>query len=150
MKVGGEGIPYHSCGLLYLVWRLTFRSVERWCIDRILNRAFCVEICRTQDHLGSRSFESRRAPHYYEAPTRSCLSCAVPWAQMAIADHTGTGIQGSKCCFREETFPSPMHAGYPSLLDWTGEVAKHHTSHAIPRSPQSFMGHRELKLTIWR
>ncbi|KAG1780580.1 hypothetical protein EV702DRAFT_1078747 [Suillus placidus] len=41
-----------------------------------------------------------------------------------------------------------MQAGDPSVLNWKGEAAKHHTSHAIPRSPQSFVGHRELKLTM--
>lgn len=43
-----------------------------------------------------------------------------------------------------------MQAGDPSVLNWKGEAAKHHTSHAIPRSPQSFVGHRELKLTSGR
>ncbi|KAG2147415.1 uncharacterized protein EDB93DRAFT_1337362 [Suillus bovinus] len=43
-----------------------------------------------------------------------------------------------------------MQAGDPSVLNWKGEAAKHHTSHAIPRSPQSFVDHRELKLTSRR
>jgi hypothetical protein len=38
-----------------------------------------------------------------------------------------------------------MQGGDPSVLNWANEAAKHHTSRAIPRSPQSFVGHRELK-----
>jgi hypothetical protein len=38
-----------------------------------------------------------------------------------------------------------MQAGDPSVLNWTGEAAVHHTSRAIPRSPQSFV-HRNMGL----
>ncbi|OAX39846.1 hypothetical protein K503DRAFT_49268 [Rhizopogon vinicolor AM-OR11-026] len=37
-----------------------------------------------------------------------------------------------------------MHAGDPSVLNWSGEVANHPTSSAIPRSPQSYVGHRAV------
>jgi len=39
-----------------------------------------------------------------------------------------------------------MQAGDPSVLNWKGKAAKHHTSRAIPRSPQSFVGCQKLKL----
>ncbi|KAG2339837.1 hypothetical protein BDR05DRAFT_566812 [Suillus weaverae] len=39
-----------------------------------------------------------------------------------------------------------MQAGDPSVLNWKGTAAKHHTSDAIPRSPRSFLDRRELKL----
>ncbi|KAG2043149.1 heterokaryon incompatibility protein-domain-containing protein [Suillus americanus] len=39
-----------------------------------------------------------------------------------------------------------MQAGNPSVLNWKGAAAKHHTSDAIPRSPRSFLDRRELKL----
>ncbi|KAG1756010.1 heterokaryon incompatibility protein-domain-containing protein [Suillus lakei] len=39
-----------------------------------------------------------------------------------------------------------MQAGDPSVLNWKGTAAKHHTSDAIPRSPRSFLNRRELKL----
>ncbi|KAG0702349.1 heterokaryon incompatibility protein-domain-containing protein [Suillus ampliporus] len=39
-----------------------------------------------------------------------------------------------------------MQAGDPSVLNWKGKAAKHHTSDAIPRSPRSFLDRRELKL----
>lgn len=39
-----------------------------------------------------------------------------------------------------------MQAGDPSVLNWKGIAAKHHTSDAIPRSPRSFLDRRELKL----
>ncbi|KAG1892775.1 heterokaryon incompatibility protein-domain-containing protein [Suillus subluteus] len=39
-----------------------------------------------------------------------------------------------------------MQAGDPSVLNWKGAAAKHHTSDAIPRSPRSFLDRRELKL----
>ncbi|KAG1752666.1 uncharacterized protein EDB91DRAFT_1103739 [Suillus paluster] len=38
-----------------------------------------------------------------------------------------------------------IQAGDPSVLNWKGEAARHHTSHAIPRSPQSFVGYRDLE-----
>jgi len=38
-----------------------------------------------------------------------------------------------------------MQAGDPSVLNWTGEAAPHHTSRALPRSPQSFV-HRNIGL----
>jgi len=34
-----------------------------------------------------------------------------------------------------------MQTGDASVLNWKGRAAKHHTSCAIPRSPQSFVGH---------
>ncbi|KAG1815528.1 uncharacterized protein BJ212DRAFT_1272771, partial [Suillus subaureus] len=34
-----------------------------------------------------------------------------------------------------------MQAGDPSVLNWKGEAARHHTSHAIPKSPQSFIAY---------
>ncbi|OAX34551.1 hypothetical protein K503DRAFT_785682 [Rhizopogon vinicolor AM-OR11-026] len=34
-----------------------------------------------------------------------------------------------------------MQAGDPSVLNWMGEAARHNSSSAIPRSPQSFVGH---------
>ncbi|OJA18944.1 hypothetical protein AZE42_10108 [Rhizopogon vesiculosus] len=34
-----------------------------------------------------------------------------------------------------------MQAGEPSVLNWIGEAARHNSSSAIPRSPQSFVGH---------
>jgi hypothetical protein len=48
-----------------------------------------------------------------------------------------------------------MQAGDPSVLNWTGEAAAHHTSRAIPRSPQNFLhqntglasGHLEMTMT---
>lgn len=39
-----------------------------------------------------------------------------------------------------------MQLGNPSDLNWTGEGAKHHSSHVIARSSQSFMGHRDVRL----
>ncbi|KAG2060317.1 hypothetical protein BDR06DRAFT_1002820 [Suillus hirtellus] len=39
-----------------------------------------------------------------------------------------------------------MQLGNPSDLNWTGEAAKHHSSHVIARSSQSFMGHRDVRL----
>ncbi|KIK33235.1 hypothetical protein CY34DRAFT_813772 [Suillus luteus UH-Slu-Lm8-n1] len=38
-----------------------------------------------------------------------------------------------------------MQAGDPSVLNWKGEAARHHTSRAIPRSPQSFIANRSLE-----
>jgi hypothetical protein len=38
-----------------------------------------------------------------------------------------------------------MHAGDPSVLNWTGEAAVHHTSRAIPGAPESFV-HRNVGL----
>ncbi|OJA07710.1 hypothetical protein AZE42_05200 [Rhizopogon vesiculosus] len=38
-----------------------------------------------------------------------------------------------------------MHAGDPSVLNWKGEVANHPTSSAIPRSPESFVGHQAVR-----
>jgi hypothetical protein len=39
-----------------------------------------------------------------------------------------------------------VQSGDPSVLNWRGDPANHRTSRAIPRSPQSFLGRRELKL----
>ena len=39
-----------------------------------------------------------------------------------------------------------MQFGDPSVLNWRGDPANHHTSHAIPRSPQNFVGRPELQL----
>ncbi|KAG2051363.1 HET-domain-containing protein [Suillus hirtellus] len=43
-----------------------------------------------------------------------------------------------------------MQAGDPSVLNWKGPAANHHTSNAIPRSPKSFLDRRELKLASGR
>jgi hypothetical protein len=39
-----------------------------------------------------------------------------------------------------------MQSGDPSILNWTGDPMGHHSSDAIPRSPQNYIG-RTLKLT---
>ncbi|KAG1866493.1 hypothetical protein DFJ58DRAFT_138311 [Suillus subalutaceus] len=39
-----------------------------------------------------------------------------------------------------------MQAGDPSVLNWKGDAARHHTSHAIPKSPQSFIAYQSLEL----
>ncbi|OAX39850.1 hypothetical protein K503DRAFT_673387, partial [Rhizopogon vinicolor AM-OR11-026] len=39
-----------------------------------------------------------------------------------------------------------MQSGNPSVLNWRGDPADHHSSRAIPRSPQNFADRRELKL----
>ncbi|OAX39456.1 hypothetical protein K503DRAFT_84491 [Rhizopogon vinicolor AM-OR11-026] len=44
-------------------------------------------------------------------------------------------------------FEAIMQSGDRSVLNWTGEAAKHHCSHAIPRSPQNFVG-RTLELPV--
>ncbi|KAG2040917.1 heterokaryon incompatibility protein-domain-containing protein [Suillus americanus] len=38
-----------------------------------------------------------------------------------------------------------MQAGDASVLNWKGKAATHHTSRAIPRSPQNFVGYRNLE-----
>lgn len=38
-----------------------------------------------------------------------------------------------------------MQAGDPSVLNWKGAAAQHHSSGAIPRSPKSFLDCRKLK-----
>ncbi|KAG0701553.1 heterokaryon incompatibility protein-domain-containing protein [Suillus ampliporus] len=43
-----------------------------------------------------------------------------------------------------------MLAGDPSVLNWKGEAAESPNSHAIPRSPQCFVGDRNLDLTYER
>ncbi|KAG2339840.1 HET-domain-containing protein [Suillus weaverae] len=39
-----------------------------------------------------------------------------------------------------------MQAGDPSVLNWKGTAAHHHTSAVIPRSPSSFLGRQQLEL----
>ncbi|KAG2755751.1 HET-domain-containing protein [Suillus brevipes Sb2] len=39
-----------------------------------------------------------------------------------------------------------MQAGDPSVLNWKGAAAQHHSSGAIPRSPKNFLDCRKLKL----
>jgi hypothetical protein len=39
-----------------------------------------------------------------------------------------------------------MQAGDPSVLNWKGAAAQHHTSDAIPRSPRSYLERRKLDL----
>ena len=39
-----------------------------------------------------------------------------------------------------------IQSGDPSVLNWRGEPADHRTSRVIPRSPQSFVDHRDLNL----
>lgn len=43
-----------------------------------------------------------------------------------------------------------MKAGDPSVFNWKGSAASHHTSRAIPQSPQSFVGHPNLGLPTTR
>jgi len=44
-----------------------------------------------------------------------------------------------------------MRAGDPSVLNWVGEAAKHHSSSAIPQSPKNFVGQKELPQRLgWR
>ncbi|OAX31987.1 hypothetical protein K503DRAFT_29038 [Rhizopogon vinicolor AM-OR11-026] len=40
-----------------------------------------------------------------------------------------------------------MQVGDRSVLNWAGEAAKHHCSHAFPQSPQNFVG-RTLELPV--
>ncbi|KAG2137037.1 hypothetical protein DEU56DRAFT_353916 [Suillus clintonianus] len=66
----------------------------------------------------------------------------VAYSLMGIFDvslQIAYGEGGDRAFYR--LIEALMHAGSPSVLNWAGEAAKHHSSAcAIPRSPRSFMG----------
>lgn len=71
----------------------------------------------------------------------------VAYSLMGIFDvslQIAYGEGGDRAFYR--LIEAIMQAGDPSVLNWKGAAAKHHTSDAIPRSPKSFLDRRELKL----